>query len=137
MVKERLPRCLHCGRKFRPDIYNHHHQKWCSVPGCRRARDCERKRRYYSKRIAREPQFLNSERRRCRAGMRRCRSRRAKANAELVTAILALPAAGELLTGMVSHLADSTDPRVIVEVMDRYAQRGRLLANSVPIRGSP
>jgi hypothetical protein len=69
--------------------------------------------------------------------MRRCRLRRATEGSGLVTAILALPPAGELLAGLVSHLADSTDPHVIVEVMNRYAQRGRLLANSAPIRGSP
>jgi hypothetical protein len=132
-----LPTCRHCGCRFRADRYNHHHQKWCSAPGCRRARDRERRRRHYLNRLAHNPQFRESERQRCREAMRRCRLRRATEGSGLVTAILALPPAGELLAGLVSHLADSTDPHVIVEVMNRYAQRGRLLANSAPIRGSP
>jgi hypothetical protein len=137
MGGKRLPSCRHCGCKFRPDVYNRHHQQWCSKPECRRARDRERKRRYYLLRLQHEEGFRESERRRCREAMRRLRSRTKQDEAEGATAVLPSPSARELLIGLVSQLADTTDPLLVGQVMNRYAERGRRLAVAPCIRGSP
>jgi len=137
MVGKRLPRCRNCGCTFRADVYNRHHQQWCSRPECRRERDRARKRRHRRGRMAREPGFRESERRRCREAMRRLRSRRKRVGSAPAAAILPSVPADQLLAGLVSQLADTTDPGVVAEVMGRYAERGRLLAVAPRIRGSP
>lgn len=137
MGGKRLPSCRHCGRKFRPDLYNHHHHEWCSEPECRRARDRERKRKHYRRRMEREEQFRESERQRCREAMRRCRSRRKQSDDGAAVAVLAQVPAQELLTGLVSHLADTSDPYAVAQMMSRYAERGRRLAVAPRVRGSP
>ena len=137
MGGKRLPICRHCGCRFRPDVYNRHHQRWCSKAECRRARDRERRRRNYLKRLEHEEGFRESERRRCCKAMRRLRSRKRQNKAELATAVLPSAPATELLIGLISQLADTTDPLLVGQVMNRYAERGRLLAVAPPIRGSP
>jgi hypothetical protein len=137
MGGKRLPHCRHCGRKFRPDVYNQHHQQWCAEPECRGARDRARRRRHYRDRLAREPGFRESERRRCREAMRRSRARRRDPDVLTAAAIVPLPPAADLLTGLVAHLADTTDPQLVAEVMARFAQRGRLLAVRPRNRGPP
>ncbi len=137
MGGKRLPVCRHCGRKFRPDSYNQHRQQWCSRSECRRARDRERKRKYYRRRLAEEAGFRESERTRCRDGMRHCRSRQAEPVAAESALLVRGPPPTELLVGLIAQLADTSDPQVVGEVMHRYAERGRRVAVARPIRGSP
>ena len=137
MSGKRLPSCRHCGRKFHPDPYNRHHQECCGLAECKAALDRERKRRYYRKRLERENGFRESERRRCRDAMRslRCAAREV-CNAAPAPAACSLPPADQMLAGLVSQLADTTDRKLVFELMNSYADRGRRLAVPVPVRGS-
>lgn len=133
MAARRLPTCCHCGRRFKPCVYNRHHQTWCPRPECRLARDRARKRKHYRHRSAHDPGFRESERARCRESMRRSRLK----EGDGIRSVPVTPASGELLAGLVSQLAGTTDPQVVAGMMDAYAQRGRRLAVLSRIRGSP
>ena len=121
MAASRLPTCRHCGRRFRACAYNRHHQKYCSLPECRRERDRLRRRRHYERR-RKDESFQASERERCREGMRRSRL---KGRTREVPATLPL---GDVLTGLISQLVDSSDPAVVNQAAAGYADRGRRLA---------
>jgi len=133
MSARRLPTCCHCGRRFKPCAYNRHHQRWCSRPACRRERDRSRRRRYDRRRRESDEAYRRSERSRCREAMRRSRA----ASDASVDSPGVHPPVGELLTGLVSQLAGTTDPQVVAAMMDAYAQRGRRLAVPSRSRGSP
>jgi hypothetical protein len=137
MSGKRLPSCRHCGRKFHPDPYNRHHQECCGFAECKAAVDRERKRRYYRRRLEREKGFRESERRRCRDAMRSLRrARREACSAVPAPASRSLPPADQMLAGLVSQLADTTDRQLVFELMNSYADRGRQLAVPVPVCGS-
>lgn len=134
MSAKRLPTCRHCGRKFKPCVYNRHHQKWCDHPECRAERDRARNRRYHRRRLSSDETFRQSERERCRESMRR--SRQAAKGVEIADSFSTVPA-DVVLAGMVSQLVDSIDPQVVGQAMNFYAERGRNLAIPSRIRGSP
>jgi len=132
MSAKRLPTCRHCGRRFKPCVFNRHHQQWCSLPECRGARDRERKRRYHLRRAASDSSYRESELVRCREAMRRIRTAGPDAGAAADA-----PVCSEVLSGLISQLVDSTDPEVVRQAAARYAERGRLLSVSCRVRGSP
>lgn len=135
MAGKRLPRCCNCGRAFRPDRYNPERNRWCSRAECRRERDRARKRRHYHERLKQDAEVRDSERLRCRTAMRVLRARRRREAAEPApAAAVKIP---DLVAGLVSHLADTTDPVVLGEVMSRYAERGRRVALVSPWRAPP
>ena len=137
MGRKRLPSCKHCGRKFSPDARNRDRQQVCGRVECVAAADRARKRKYYRKRIENEEGFQESERRRCRKAMRRCRARTKNGGTGQSAPDLPLLLSGHLFAGLVSQFVDSTDPHVVARVMDSYADRGRRLAVGRSIRGSP
>jgi hypothetical protein len=135
-----LPACENCGLKFRPDRYNHARQKYCCRPACKADRARARKRKSYGQRLEREEQFRETERTRCREAMRRIRAERKKAEKEAAAASSDLPPVPPfetLLTGLVSHVADTTDPDEVASLLRAYADRGRRLAVRDGSRGSP
>ena len=121
MAASRLPTCCHCGRRFRPCAYNRHHQKYCSLPECRRERDRLRRRRYYEKH-RKDASFRASERERCREGMHRSRLK------EKIREAPVIPPSGDVLTGLISQFVGSSDPVVVNQAAAGYADRGRRLA---------
>jgi len=68
--------CCHCGRSFKPDRFNHHHQKYCGHPECTAARDRSYRQRNTQRHLADDPLFRERERIRCREAMRALRARR-------------------------------------------------------------
>lgn len=132
MSAKRLPTCRHCGRRFRPCVFNRHHQQWCALPDCRRARDRARNRSYHRRRSASDESFRESERVRCCEGMRRHRLTKPDA-----IAAVSAPVSSDVLSGLISQLVDSTDPEVVDRAAARYAERGRQLSVPSRIRGSP
>ncbi len=126
----KLPRCNACGRAFRPDRYHIHTQEYCTDAECVRKRKRKRQRRFYNNRYRNDSEFRASERARAATGNRRRR-------AVTKTAKSTLEACGRrhddadiqcLITGFVSHLAQSDDPAVVRGLMSGYADRGRRLA---------
>jgi hypothetical protein len=49
MRKRAKRKCLYCGQRFEPDYRNHHHQKYCSQPLCRKASKASSQRRWLKK----------------------------------------------------------------------------------------
>ena len=139
MAGKRHPACEWCGRTFRPDPRNEHRQKYCTRPDCRSERARARKRRSYRKRLEREAGFRESERKRCGEAMRRSRAERKRAEKENREAACAraVPPAGTVLAGMVSHLADTTDPHEVAGVMNALADRGRAVTMAAGNGGAP
>jgi len=92
-----------------------------------------------------ETGFRESERERCREAMRRLRAKRRKATKEAAEKEaeketlrpFPMPPVEALLAGLVSQLADTTDPLAVADVMVAYADRGRRLAVPDGNRGSP
>jgi hypothetical protein len=74
-MPKKLPRCVVCGRTFRPDRYHVHHQECCQRPECVRERQRRRQRRWYAQKCRNDPAFCERERRRCAAANRRRRAR--------------------------------------------------------------
>ena len=132
MAAKRLPTCRNCGRRFRPCVFNRHHQQWCSLPDCRRARDRARNRRYHRRRAASDDSFRQSERARCREAMRCRRMAKPDGGAAVSAAV-----STDVLSGLISQLVDSTDPDVVGRAAARDAERGRQLSVASRIRGSP
>ena len=140
MAGKRLPVCKLCGLTFRPDAHNHHHQVYCTRPVCRAERDRVRKRKHYRERLDREEGFREKERERCRKAMRQLRAERKKVErkaAQGTLCLLPLPPVEALLAGLVSQLADTTDPHAVAGMMNAYADRGRRLAVPEGSRGPP
>jgi len=125
-MSKKLPRCNACGRVFRPNRYNKHDQIYCRTPECVLERKRRRQRRLYNNRYRNDPEFRESERSRAAESNRR---RRAAAKKKK-------PACQDsggrdiyyLITGFVSHLAQSDDPAIIGSLMSGYTDRGRRLA---------
>ena len=141
MAGKRLPSCENCGRKFRPERYNHGRQTHCCLAACQADRARARKRKSYRKRLEREEGFRERERTRSREAMRRLRAERRKAAEAAQGAdaacLLAVPPVQALLVGLVSQLGDSTDPHVVAGMMNAYADRGRRVTVPERNRGSP
>lgn len=134
----RLPRCA-CGRLYRPDRFNAHHQKGCMEGGC----PCERKRRRdrqrYRDRYHGDVAFREGEKRR-RAEARREAKARLRAGDGPPPAVRpapaaprALPEVAELrhaLAGMAALLAGEGDGARVGEFLGACAERGRRLAGA-------
>ena len=73
--------CCHCGRSFKPDRFNHHHQKYCGHPECTAARDRSYRQQNTRRHLTDDPLFRERERIRCREAMRALRARRKAATA--------------------------------------------------------
>jgi len=132
---KKLPRCEVCGRPFRPDRFNVEHQKYCSNPDCVRARKRKRQREWYAKRRAEDPQFRADENARCADANRRRREReREYARAGPSPGLCAEPPTGlrDVVAGLLSQVADTSDPRELQQHMELYAARGRRLARLAP-----
>jgi hypothetical protein len=133
MARVKLPMriCEACHHPYDPDPLNAHHQKYCRRPGCLRRRKRIRQRVCYRKRYWEDEEFRKRERR--RAGDRK--RRRAE---EAPPARPPEPDRRDLaLIGMAAHLADSRDPDVVREVLDRCVGWGRDLAGAASARSPP
>lgn len=136
MCDHRLPACKYCGTKFVPDVRNRDRQLICGRPECRRIASRAKKRRYYRRRLEQEPGFREAERVRCRKAMRVLRSGGGCQSGRSPPEALP-PDPHELLVGLVSQLAGTSNPVEVAAIMTSYADRGRRLAVSARIRGSP
>ena len=125
-MAKKLPRCNACGRAFRPNRYNKHDQIYCLTAECVLERKRRRQRRFYNNRYRNDPVFRESERARAAEGNRRRRT------AEKTKKPVCQDSGGKdinyLITGFVSHLAQSDDPAIIGSLMSGYTDRGRRLA---------
>jgi hypothetical protein len=128
-MSRKLPRCAHCGRAFVPDRYNAHHQKYCTDADCVRERKRLRQREWGSRRRASDARFRARGNARCAAANRRRRAG-AKACLEPAGTAVGQVAVADVLTGLLSQLADTSDPELLRTSMDAYAARGRRLALS-------
>lgn len=131
MAGRRLPVCIVCDRKFRPDRYNEHRQKCCPRQECRSALERARKRKYYRERMEREKEFREKERQRCAEAMRRARAAKAaakEASGAEPARTASSPPVEAVLAGLISQLADTTDPHAVAVFMGACADRGRRLA---------
>lgn len=137
MSAERLPECVWCGCKFKPEPRSGDRQRVCGDASCVNAAERARKRKHYRRRKEGDPGFGASERARCRAGMRRLRARRAVER--LAPAPIPRPPlpVGDLLTGLVSQLSGSSDPLEVERMLVACADRGRRLSVAPQSRGSP
>jgi hypothetical protein len=133
MAQAKLPqsKCEACNHLYDPDPLNAHHQKYCRRPGCLRRRTRGRQRDWYRRRYREDGEFRSRERRRARDGKRRRREERPPVRPPE-------PERRDLvLIGLLAHMADTRDPRVVSEVMEMYAGRGRDLAGAAVARGPP
>jgi hypothetical protein len=128
-MSRKLPRCAHCGRAFSPDLYNAHHQQYCTDADCVRERKRLRQREWAARRRASDVLFRARENARCAAANRRRRAAE-KASCEPETAAVGEVAVADVLTGLLSQLADTSDPVLLRTSMAAYAARGRRLALS-------
>lgn len=149
--------CCHCGRSFKPDRFNHHHQKYCGLPECTAARDRSYRQQSTRQRLADDPLFRERERIRCREAMCAVRARRKAAMARAAPPAppsppeeSAEPAGAQLFTltadssppeepaeplatstlaiyGVISQLIGSTDSDEVRRATMGYADRGRRL----------
>lgn len=128
MKPQRTRRCRQCGRRFKPEFRNVHHQRFCSATGCRTASRRASQRRWWRKPANRShfcgAEEVNRVRRwrhahpgywRTPLGERRCAS-----TADLAPAPSAAPAMeartlqdvcrhqSARLTGLISRLSGST-----------------------------
>lgn len=128
-MSKRLPRCEHCYRPFRPDRYNIGRQKFCTRSPCVRERKRKRQREAYAKRRAEDPVFRADENTRCAAANRRRRAAE-RAGAESGTSPDDPVMLSHVVTGLLSHLADTTDPLELRSCLCHYEARGRRVASA-------
>jgi len=128
--------CCHCGRSFKPDRFNHHHQKYCGLPECTAARNRGYRQQNTQRHLADAPSFREQERIRCCEAMRAVRARRKAATARAAPPAPpsppeepAEPLAMSTLTmfGVISQLIGSTDSDEVRRATMGYADRGRRL----------
>ena len=128
-MSRKLLHCAHCGRSFAPDRYNALHQKYCTHGECMRDRKRLRQREWEARRRAEDAEFRATWRARCAAANARRRAT-AKASREPEAAAVGHVAVTDVLTGLLSQLADTSDPVLVGASMAEYAARGRRLALS-------
>jgi hypothetical protein len=126
-MSPKLSCCAHCGRAFVPNRYNAHHQKYCTHADCVRDRKRLRQREWEARRRAEDAEFRATWRARCGAANARRRAA-AKASREPEATALGQVAVTDVLTGLLSQLADTSDPVLVCASMAAYAARGRRLA---------
>ena len=120
-------KCPKCDRFFTADRYNKHHQKYCTYPDCVLERARERKRKWYSECCREDPAFREKEHRRCQQGMARIRAQKKQAKMVSVP-ILPEPAVRHVLTGLIAQLSNCSDPQLLREQFNRYADQGQQLS---------
>jgi hypothetical protein len=145
-------KCINCGEKYVPDARNRHHQKYCGKLQCRAVSKKHSQRRWLSQEKNRD-HFRNGEStqrvREWRLRHPGYRKRRAVKAEDVQQDLLNLQstAAGNeakvtekisegvqqdlldnqnpLIVGFISHMADTVQREVIVEMMDRFITKGR------------
>ncbi|MBN1610541.1 MAG: hypothetical protein JW940_28180 [Polyangiaceae bacterium] len=123
-MANRLPRCESCGLTYRTEPRSGERQKYCTRPECVLRRKRRRQREWAAERCVSDPGFAAAARERCAAANRRRRAaERARAGPELSPVFLA-----EVVTGLLSQLADTNDPVQLRQTMAAYGDRGRRLA---------
>ena len=120
-------KCPKCGRFFIVDRYNKHHQKYCTNADCVLERARERKRKWYSERCREDPAFCEKEHKRCQEGMARIRMHKNQAK-KVSVPILPGPAVHHVLTGLIAQLSNCSDPQLLREQFNRYADHGQQLS---------
>lgn len=128
-MSRKLLRCAHCGRAFAPDRYNAHHQKYCTHAECVRVRKRLRQRKWDASKRASDAAFRARGNARCAAANARRRTA-AKACRDPAATVVGQVAVADVLAGLLSQLADTSDPVLLRASMDAYAARGRRLALS-------
>ncbi|MBT7165806.1 MAG: hypothetical protein HN849_16170 [Victivallales bacterium] len=126
-MSPKLPCCAHCGRAFVPNRYNAHHQKYCTHGDCVRDRKRLRQRKWGASKRASDAEFRARENARCAAANQRRRTA-AKACRDPAGTVVGQVAVADVLTGLLSQLADTTDPVLLRASMAAYAARGQRLA---------
>jgi len=145
-------KCISCRDKYVPDARNRHHQKYCGKPECRAVSKRESQRRWLCAEKNRE-YFRNAESthrvREWRKRNPRYRKRKAAQGGGVQQDLLNLQAAdgvqetkkppessvavqqdllgpqSPLIVGFISHMADTVQREIIVEMMDRFITKGR------------
>ncbi len=135
-MPNRLALCERCGREYRPDPFNRHHQKYCQEDACKAERRRALRRAWYKRRGESDAAFREAERERCRKAMRRLRS--GPRVPEAAGPGLAGPLALELVVaGLVAHVTDTSDPVRLRRTLAAYADRGHRMAAGGRVRGPP
>ena len=126
--RKEIGSCERCGRKYPRCPFNKHHQKYCTHPICVGERRRERQRQRYSKMYGDDQDFAESERERCRNGIRKRRKHACHSADEKV------PNRGEpqisielFAAGLVSQWIDSKDPKEVKQVARQLESRGQQL----------
>jgi hypothetical protein len=120
-----------CGRRYRPDRFNTHHQQGCMRPACRLQRKRQRDRQRYARRYAQDGPFRAAEKAR-RSQCRREAKVRLRAEAAMPEPTPPGPPAevAELrrtVTGLAAVLAGVTDGGALGEFLAACTERGRRL----------
>ena len=134
-MPKKLPRCVACGRAFRPDRYNVHHRECCQRPECVRERKHRRQRRWYAQKCRNDPAFREREKRRCAEANRTRRARVVVGSADAILPDITHQALYETVYGVVSPLTDTTDPVLLAASLLRFRERGRRVALGRAVEG--
>lgn len=127
--------CPFCGRRFRPDRYNAHHQECCPAPDCqaerKRKRDRERYRRNYH---APDKSFCEAEKARRSAARRRNPGPAVTAGLPPSAGPPPVPSLARqvqrlswTITGLVRAFSGESDPVFIHELASSYEASGQRL----------
>ena len=137
--RKELRTCERCGTKYRMCRFNKHHQKYCTRNACVVERRRERQRKRYRKIYGNEQTFAESERERCRNGIRKRREHARQIADKILAESEVTRINMELLaTGLLSQWIDSKDPEEVEQTARRLEKRGQQLALSTSTaRGSP
>jgi len=116
--------CAACGRKFVPDRFNVHHQKYCLHPACVRERKHGRDRKWEAKRRE-DPEWRRLKSQRCAD----CRRRRAvRPVLPSSPAVLLSSGVEHALIGLAVRLTDATGVAEAREFLRGCEEHGRRLA---------
>jgi hypothetical protein len=145
-------KCINCGDKYTPDARNRHHQKYCGKPECRAVSKKQSQGRWLAHKKNRD-HFRNGEStqrvrewRLRHPGYRKSRAVKpgevqqdllnlqndaardeAKVAAKISEEVQQdlLDDQNPLIVGFISHMANTVQREVIVEMMDRFITKGR------------
>jgi len=131
--------CEYCGRKYLKCRFNKLHQKYCTNKRCVTKRRQERQRQRYRRNYRNDKKFADSERERCRNGIRKRRADARERSDGVSTDDTQMPINIQLLaTGLLSQWIDSKDPVEVEQAARRLEKRGQQLAVvRLSGRGSP
>lgn len=124
-------RCLECSHKFTVCKFNSQRQKYCKRAVCVRVRKKRRQREYHHRRYRSDKTF--QEAKRCQSrDYARVRREAAKARSKRLVGDLDPM---DILTGVVSQLADEKNPFLLSEILRVYSLRGRQLSQGAVVSG--